>query len=62
MLYHQHLKPWLLIYVLATIFLFLSCIGTLVIMILNNIIGFNSNKTTFLSCPLYTNIKLNMSM
>ena len=62
MLYHQHLKPWLLIYVLATVFLFLSSIGIVVMIILNDINGFSFTKGTFSTCPPYTKLKLNMSI
>ena len=62
MLYHQHLKPWLLIYLLVTVILFVSTVGTLVIIIINDINGFSFTQIVFSTCPAYTNMKLNFSM
>lgn len=62
MLYHQHLKPWLVIYLLATLLVFISAIGILVMIILNDINGFSFTKTVFSSCPPYVNLKLNLAI
>jgi hypothetical protein len=62
MLYHQHLKPWLLIYVLTSVFSFLGFIGILVMIFLNDINGFDFTSTIFSACPPYTNLKLNMGI
>lgn len=58
MLRYKHLKPSLTIYLAATLLLFLTSIGAIVIIIVNELNGFSSVQ--FLTCPLYTTLKLNI--
>ncbi len=59
MLRYKHLKPWLTIYLVVTLLLFLTSIGIILIIIVNEINGFSFSSVQFLTCPLYTTIKLN---
>lgn len=60
MLRYKHLKPSLTIYLAATLLLFLTSIGIIVIIIVNELNGFSFSSVQFLTCPLYTMLKLNI--
>ncbi len=62
MLYRKHLHPWLLVYLIATILLFLCTVGVIVVIIMNDINGFLFTPYTVSSCLYSTNIKLSTYM
>jgi hypothetical protein len=50
MIQQKHLNPYLLIYLIATILLLLTSIGIVIVIILNDINGFNFISGQYLSC------------
>ena len=49
-----------MIYLVATIILFLNAIGITAVIIMNDINGFSFSSVQFLSCPLYISMKVNI--
>ena len=62
MLKVKHLQPWLLVYFVVALLLFLATVGVIVTIIINDISGFNFSYVQFLTCLYSTNIKLNTYM
>lgn len=62
MLKQKHLSSWLLIYLISSLLLFLTTIGIIIIVIINEINGFNFISVQFLTCPVSINFKFNFSM
>lgn len=58
MLYRKHLHPWLLIYLILSLALFLSAAAIIVLLNINQINGFNLPGYSLIACPPYTYLKL----
>ena len=62
MLKTKHLQPWLLIYLIVSVILLLTTVGLIVVIVLDQITGFNFISVSFYTCQISSNYKFNFFM